>query len=549
MKKYNTLFVVLISLLVVVLLTWFLPVTYLNGTLMEEPTTQAGIANIFMYPTYTFYIFVYSFVYLLSVGGLYGLLNKTGAYRVILERLAKFAKKREILWLVVTVLLISIIVSFTGYTIQALIILPFIAGLVLLLGYDKMTAAMITAGSVATGVIGTTFSPLVAGTFNNILGTSYTDLIIVKAILLVVCDAILILNIIHHAKSVEKPKNEEDGFLLPAKTSDKVKVWPLVTIFACFIVLLLLGSIDWSGAFNITFFNNTYNSLSMVPVLSKYVLLIVSVLVILYNVLISVYKKHQENKKDTKFMSKKRLIVTIIFAVIGFLALLKICLEDIFKATDIMTKAINEIGLETIINNFTFGKLFGRVGTFGGWDYVDYTALILLTCVVIKFVYRIKADEVIANIGAGFKRVLYGVLVVMLSYAILVTLLYHPIGLTILKPLLELTDGLNIFVYPLCTFISALFNSDFTCYEYAVLNLNYAVSYFTSTSVFPLCGLITQAMYGLAILVAPTSVVLLFNLSILDIKYTTWLKKMWLPILELLLVIFVSFIIVLQFLI
>lgn len=548
MKKYNTLFVVVVSILAVLLLTWVLPITYLNGTLMEEPTSQAGIANLFMYPTYTFYIFVYTFVYLLAVGGLYGLLNRTGAYRSLLDKIVNYTKKHEIVWLVVTVLLISIVVSFTGFTIQALIVLPLIASLVLLLGYDKMTAAMITVGSIATGIIGTTFSSLVAGTFNNILGTTYTDLVIVKAILLVVADAILILNIIHHAKNVEKKKNYDESFLVPEKTSGKVKVWPLVTILSCFVILLLIGTINWS-AFNIDFFSNTYNSFSEVSVLSKYVLLIVSVLVILYNVLVSVYKRRKEAKKDEKLLSKKRLIVTIIFAVIGFLALLKICLEDIFNVTDIMNQGIKEIGLETIINNFTFGKLLGRVGVFGNWDYVDYVAFILLTCVVIKFAYHISFEDTVSHIGEGFKKVLYGVLVAMLSYTVLVIILYHPIGLTILKPLLDLTDGLNIFIYPLCTFISAVFNSDFTCYEYAVLNLNYAVSYFTSTNVFPLCGLITQAMYGLAILVAPTSVVLLFSLSVLDIKYTTWLKKMWLPILELLLVIFVSFIIVLQFLI
>ena len=137
MKKYNTLFVVVVSILAVLLLTWVLPITYLNGTLMEEPTSQAGIANLFMYPTYTFYIFVYTFVYLLAVGGLYGLLNRTGAYRSLLDKIVNYTKKHEIVWLVVTVLLISIVVSFTGFTIQALIVLPLIASLVLLLGYDN----------------------------------------------------------------------------------------------------------------------------------------------------------------------------------------------------------------------------------------------------------------------------------------------------------------------------------------------------------------------------------------------------------------------------
>ena len=44
-------------------------------------------------------------------------------------------------------------------------------------------------------------------------------------------------------------------------------------------------------------------------------------------------------------------------------------------------------------------------------------------------------------------------------------------------------------------------------------------------------------------LIAPTSVVLLFTLSVLDVKYTTWLKKILFVILELLLVLFLSYVV------
>jgi uncharacterized ion transporter superfamily protein YfcC len=56
-------------------------------------------------------------------------------------------------------------------------------------------------------------------------------------------------------------------------------------------------------------------------------------------------------------------------------------------------------------------------------------------------------------------------------------------------------------------------------------------------------------MYGLALMVAPTSSVLLFSLSLLDVKYTTWLKNMWKLILEFVLIIFVAYVIVLKFLV
>ena len=118
-----------------------------------------------------------------------------------------------------------------------------------------------------------------------------------------------------------------------------------------------------------------------------------------------------------------------------------------------------------------------------------------------------------------------------------------PIGLTIIKPLLEATDGLNILLYPISTLFSALFNSDFAYYEYGVLNAAYVTTAYTGNGVLPLAEFITQTMYGFAMFIAPTSVVLLFTLSLLDIKYTTWLKKIIFVILELLLVIFLSYVV------
>ncbi len=548
MKKYNTLLVVSITILVLVLLTWIFPVTYLNGELVEAERSQAGIVNLLSYPVFTFYNFIYVFLYLISIGGLYGILGKIGAYRLILERVSKHIKGRELLCLILTVLIIAIVVSFTGFTFEMLLILPFIAGVILLLGYDNLTAGMITVGSIGVGVIGTTFSKLVAGTFNDILGTKYLDLVIVKAILLIFCAAILIYNIIRHAKNVEKTKTVSESFFVPAKVKEKsCKVWPLATMLIIFVLVLVMSTIDWDGAFNITIFSSFTESIKTTKVLSKYIVLACACLVVLYNLAYSFIQRKKSAKKDEKLMSKRRLIVTIIFGVIAFLALLKIMLEDVFNATDFMSKALELIKVNTLIEEFTFGKLLGNVTAFGEWSYNNYLAVIILLAIVLKFVYHVTFEDMINNTGEGMKKVLYACFVCMLAYTVLMLTSSHPVILTILKPILNLTDGLSILSYPFCTLISALFNTDFTYYQYGVLPLTYATSYFTSATVYPLCELITQAMYGLAIIFAPTSVTMLFSLSILDIKYTTWLKKMWLPLLELLIVVFIAFIVVLQF--
>ena len=549
MKKYHTLLVVAITILVVVLLTWILPITYFQSEMIAADRVQAGIFSTATYGLYTFYNFIYVFIGLLLVGGLYGLLNKVPAYRVLLDKVVNSVKNHKVLYLILTVLVLSLIVAMTGFTFEMLVFLPFIAAVVLLLGYDRIVAAMVTVGSVSVGIIGSLFSKTVVGKLNSVLeSTKYTDLIIPKVVILVLCAILLILYIafyVHYkVKNGEMKETAEEGFLIPKKvTSKKVKLWPLVTIITVAVVVMVLSAIDWAGAFNIVFFDDALTTIKAWPVLSKYIILAVGVLVVLYNVLRSLYLRAKENKKDQKLMSKRRMIVTIVFGAIAFLALLKIMLEDVFNATDFMSKAIEAIKLDGIISGFTFDKLLGSVAAFGNWTYNDYMILLLLVCLAIKYSYHIKFSEVFENMGDGFKKVLYACFVVILSYTVLILVSGHPIGLTVIKPLLEATKGLHVLLYPIATLFSALFNGDFAYYEYGVLDVSYVATAYTGNGVLPFAEFITQTMYGFAVLLAPTSVVLLFTLSILDIKYTTWLRKMLILLVALLLVLFASYVV------
>ena len=545
MKKYHTLLVVAITILVVTLLTWILPITYYQGELIAAERVQAGIVSVGTYGLFTFYNFIYVFIGLLLVGGLYGILNKVAAYRVLLDRIVKHVKNHKVLYLILTVLLLSIIVAFTGLTFEMLVFLPFIASVVLLLGYDKIVAAMVTVGSVSVGVIGSLFASPIVGKLNELLETTtYKDLIIPKAVILVVCAIILIVNIILRARKSIVKETVEESFLIPKKvTSKKVKVWPLATIAIVGIILMVLGAIDWQGAFGVVFFSDALTTVKAWPILSKYIILAIGVIVVLYNLLRNYYLRMKEGKPDKNFMSKCRKIVTIVFACVPFLALLKIMLEDLFKVTNFMTKAIEAIKLDGVVNGFTFDKLLGSVAAFGTWTYNDYMILLLVVILAIKFAYHVKFSELLDNIGDGFKKVLYGCLVVLLSYTVLILVSGHPIGLTIIKPLLEATKGLHVLLYPISTLFSALFNTDFAYYEYGVLNVAYVTTAYTGNGVLPFAEFITQTMYGFAMIFAPTSVVLLFTLSLLDIKYTTWLKKILFLLLELLLVLFLSYVV------
>ena len=152
----------------------------------------------------------------------------------------------------------------------------------------------------------------------------------------------------------------------------------------------------------------------------------------------------------------------------------------------------------------------------------------MVLCIALMIGYRIKPSELLDNVGYGFKGGLYVLVLCMLGYVMLVTASNNPVMLTILKPLMTLTEGFNVLTYSLVTFISALFNTDFVYYNYGIVNLTYVTSVFgDKTNLFPLIGLVNQSMYGLAILIAPTSIPLLFNIGTLNLSYKKWIKYIW----------------------
>ena len=149
MNKNNTLKVLLITILFTYLLTWIFPISYYNGGLYTDVRYPAGLFDIFNYPTLTLYYFGQIAVYVLTVGAFYGVLNKTGVFRKICDRIVNLFKGKEIIFFSTIVVLLSVIVAFCGLSYELIFLLPLLASIILLMGYDKMTIAITFIGSIA----------------------------------------------------------------------------------------------------------------------------------------------------------------------------------------------------------------------------------------------------------------------------------------------------------------------------------------------------------------------------------------------------------------
>jgi len=278
MKKNNKMFkIIAIMILVVALLSWIIPASQYNGTtLMSKEITRVSLFDLFLYPTTVIpqqASFIRPLLFILAVGGLYGVLSKTGKYRNALEKIAKSMKGKEELFLIGTSVLLAIITSVFGFNpILLLIIVPALCSIIILMGYDKITALLITFLSPLIGIIGNTYGGTYANYINQILSTTYSTELIFKIALFVLSYILYIFFTISYARKYKRknPKkentdkdetNDEIPFL-GEKIQSKKPSWPIFVILGILMVLTILGHTNWVESFNTTFFTDLHKAVT-----------------------------------------------------------------------------------------------------------------------------------------------------------------------------------------------------------------------------------------------------------------------------------------------
>ena len=265
MKKNNIFKVVCVTLLIAVILTWILPSTYYGTSLVDNGRLQIGIVDLFNYITAIVSYFGYVPLYILAVGGFYGVLYQTNGYRNLLDKVVNTYKGNEWIFLTIVMIVFSVITSVCGLSLGLFFLFPFIITVILLMGYSKTTALLATVGSVCIGFLGTTYSITETAAIHNALKLSASADIVTKLVLLVVGLVILIVNVLVYAKKhkIDEPRK---GFLYPETKNPNTKTWPIILVFDLTLLVMILASISWSGVFEITFFDDLLKSLNKVTI-------------------------------------------------------------------------------------------------------------------------------------------------------------------------------------------------------------------------------------------------------------------------------------------
>ncbi len=465
MKKHNLFKLIMITLFVVMLASWGLSITSVsNGEFVTQDANKIGLFNLLSYFIVAIQYFGNIAIFVLVIGGLYGVLYHIPQYRVLLDKIVAGFKNKEWLFMIIVGIFFAVSSSMAGFSLPLLILFPFVISVVLLMGYDKMTAVILTVGSTIAGLIGSLFSSAdvygLTAVFNSVgLKVAANDNPWFKVLLLVVSIVIVLVNTILYARKHKENEELKDSYLIPKKvnTTNK-KVYPLVIVLDFMLVLLILAFISW----------------------------------------------------------------------------------DIFEI-DVFQK-ITSAFVKPTGNGFAKG-LFGAFNTvlglsestsFGNWTLTEATLVLLMGSALLAFMYRKSVSSYFSYFAEGAKRAIYPALLILLSYTVLVCVTNVPFELSLIKPLLSLNGEVSVITMCFVAIVFTLFTVE---PYYGVTSAASYVLAVTSASNLAMVSLCWQSMYGLVMLVAPTSVILVATLSYMGINYGQWLKFAWKVFLELLVLI------------
>ena len=525
--KNNAAKVILIVFIGFMILSWIIPAAYYSGEYAEQGRTQMGLFDMFNYPLTAVSYFGYITLFLILVGGFYGILHKIPAYRTFLDKIVRAFKGKEKLLLSIMVVVIAVLVSCCGLHIGIAVFVPFIVALIFMMGYDKITAALVVVGSVAAGLIGTTCADANLNVLTQTLSLKLDYNIWVRIVILVAAIAMVIFNVLVYVKrtmgsvKVVKKEVKKAEAVVEVKKTTKTS-----------------NSSKKKPANKKTSNSKKTNSKSTKKKNNNKAALKDGKVIVL--------TEAEEVDSVTEYVPSKSgsnhsvWPFTVLFILLFILVVLAFISWDAMgvKLFNNMTSATTSFELFKFP---IFAKVLGTINSFGAWSLTDLFVPLALIVVLLSVIYKVSFNEVLDGFVAGAKKALGPAVLSVLVYAILVLVTYHPFQLVIYNTLLGMSKGFNILTTTIIAFLASLFNADIAYTFQSVLP--YYVTKVTNLKDFSIVGIIFTSMYGLTALVAPTSLVLLAALSYLKVSYKDWLKAVWKLSLELFVVLLVVFII------
>lgn len=259
MKKNNILKALGILFLLFVIISWIIPAGYFNnGEYIGTTIMPIGLFDVIIYPfmALTSSVFVLMAIDVLLIGALYGVMNKTGFYSELVDRIVKKFKGNEKKFLIFTTILFTLLSSLTGLNLVLVIFVPLFATVLMLLGFSKVTSMLSTISGILVGNIASLYGTNVAG-YITYLNSNINANLLVKVGLLIIATALITFFTVISGRNKEKVKDLK----LYEKTNKTVKTTKGVVTLSIMFIILVVAMYNWSMAFNIDFFDKMHESI------------------------------------------------------------------------------------------------------------------------------------------------------------------------------------------------------------------------------------------------------------------------------------------------
>lgn len=505
MKKHGLTKILAVILLLIVIVSYFI-----EG---RSGIAQIPVGDVVMNYFQSFFYFDIV-IFILAVGAFYGVLEHVPAYKKLQENIANKVKNKKLVVFAIIIIFV-LLSSLTGLNLLLLIFIPFAISLILALGYDKIVALFSTVVSVAVGSIGGIFTTIKYS--NSYYGVSYSRFeelvgledkwanVVPSIILLIVVTAILML-FVNSYMNKHKAKKVEPNKELVAKVETKKE--PVKE------VKKEVKKTTTTKKKNTTKKTNTKKNLSAAK----------------QDETITIKK----TKKTRVWPLIVLLVVLLVLLILGYTpwsSLFGITIFDDFH---------------TWLTGLGFGdyKVFTdlisqNISAFGNWgsigsSYLIAMFLLVIIVIIIKFVYRIKFNDIIDYCLEGVKKMVPALLLTMLAYTVLVCSYNHGFMETIIT---SATDkfGDNIMIHSLLSILGSITNVDL--YYTSVGIFSQIVNGLSDSANLQVFAVAFQSLFGLVQIIGPTSILLVICLAYTDTSYKDWFKNAWKFVLTLFIVI------------
>lgn len=523
--KRKLLKVIGISFLIYVVLSWIIPVgTYSNGELTTNGIDPVGLIDLFNAPIQAFITFILYGVVFATIGGLYGVMERTGALEKVTDRMSHAFEGKERVFLVITVVLFTLLSSITGLILPLFVLVPLFAAVLFAMNFDKVTVLASTVGSLLVGSVASTYGFNITGYTANLLALDMNNQIVAKVILLVLltialCTVVLMTSKKDMKKELKEAKmNKEEKEVKEVKEEKKVKASETKTA-------------KKKAAATSSKKTSKESTKKTPKTTSKKV-----------GTKTTGKKKAAKGKSNTKAFAVAKPVkkvsekskVSAVPMVIIFLLMLIVCLIGMYNwyysfGIEVFSN-IHEAIMGVQIGDFPiFEHLLSGVSELGYWSNIDLAAMMIIASAIIAWIYRLSFNDYMESFIEGVKKWLptafYAALASVILY-ILYQASYAGTGTlvdTINAKIFDLTDGFNVLTTGAASLIGSFFYNDL---YYLLAALTSFVSGFDAASL-SVAGLLIQSVYGVAMLIFPTSVILVAGLSLFDVSYKEWMKYIW----------------------